>query len=457
MCFSAFGEKYILKAPPVSQQNLDSEFKIHIVQVPLSYDAVCDARKGADKIPIAVSIRKANYPEKKIGSLWVNYGGPGVGAIDGTKKFINIIPEDLKDRFDIVSMDPRGTGDYGSFLSDSLTSFAKSIFVGDLSSHQYQVDLAKITQNFQHMTTHNTACDINYINQALFAGRKLSFIGVSYGGILLSVFNNLFPDKLRAAVFDSPAYDNIMHTPDRYRLNQDVYRKILNLFTLQLKPLLGDSQSLAGDFIFSEAARKIYSNDFYKEICESFFSFVTLLDKEKTFKALYSSAFYIHNDNKGEERSLIAIPDYRHNCNLGLYEIGDHFDEMLFEDLGLDVNVNHNLFLPQKIIPKPDFNYLILASDLDVSVNEYYSRLMRQDINFVDNGSSATFIYAKNSMIHGLFYIAHPEIRKNVVNYLIDPYFNKGEMISVDIDNMEYRRYKNMKSILLKIVEKYRD
>ena len=76
--------------------------------VPLDYGAG-DA-DGAATIDIAVARRPASDPSRRIGSLVVNPGGPGVPAIDYLRASVDSFPRVLRDRFDIVAFDPRGVG-----------------------------------------------------------------------------------------------------------------------------------------------------------------------------------------------------------------------------------------------------------------------------------------------------------------------------------------------------------
>src|SRR5690606_30355842 len=44
----------------------------------------------------------------RIGALFVNFGGPGSGAVDLLPTFP--VPADVRERFDVVAVDPRGVG-----------------------------------------------------------------------------------------------------------------------------------------------------------------------------------------------------------------------------------------------------------------------------------------------------------------------------------------------------------
>ena len=65
---------------------------------------------GGQMVDIAVARLPATDPGHRIGSLVVNYGGPGDPGTQTLRLAGKTIPAAVRDRFDIVSFDPRGTG-----------------------------------------------------------------------------------------------------------------------------------------------------------------------------------------------------------------------------------------------------------------------------------------------------------------------------------------------------------
>ena len=74
------------------------------LQVPIDYS---NPSKGTFDLYVA---RHLAVPEKRIGSLLVNPGGPGFGGSDYAIYADSVYGKELLDRFDIVGWDPRGTG-----------------------------------------------------------------------------------------------------------------------------------------------------------------------------------------------------------------------------------------------------------------------------------------------------------------------------------------------------------
>jgi hypothetical protein len=84
-----------------------SEFDCARAQVPLDY-----SDPGRRTIELALIRRKATGPGGRIGTLFFNPGGPGgpgTTALPGG--FYDLFPREVRERFDIVSWDPRGVGE----------------------------------------------------------------------------------------------------------------------------------------------------------------------------------------------------------------------------------------------------------------------------------------------------------------------------------------------------------
>ena len=75
------------------------------VRVPLDW-----ARPGLGTISLAVARHLASRPGQRIGSLFVNYGGPGVAGVPTVKAGGAELDKLGQGRFDVVGWDPRGAG-----------------------------------------------------------------------------------------------------------------------------------------------------------------------------------------------------------------------------------------------------------------------------------------------------------------------------------------------------------
>ena len=91
------------------------EFECGSIQVPADYR---DPEAGS--IRIEVNVHRATSPEKRIGYLLINPGGPGSSGraiVFGTSKFFT---DEIREHFDIVGFDPRGVGFSDELIAQAL-------------------------------------------------------------------------------------------------------------------------------------------------------------------------------------------------------------------------------------------------------------------------------------------------------------------------------------------------
>src|SRR5262249_42638944 len=92
------------QVPKLHWTSCHDEFQCAMARVPLDY-----RHPGGTKISIAVVRHVATDPAKRIGSLFVNGGGPDQ-QIEGFLATYPGLPAILRQRFDIITFDPRGFG-----------------------------------------------------------------------------------------------------------------------------------------------------------------------------------------------------------------------------------------------------------------------------------------------------------------------------------------------------------
>ncbi|MEJ2867766.1 alpha/beta hydrolase [Actinomycetospora sp. OC33-EN08] len=165
-------------------------------------------------ISLAVVRKPATGP--RIGSLFLNPGGPGGTGTGQITSWVNLVPAGLADRFDLVSWDPRGVGEStavqcfdsqeaeGRFLGDSAdypTTPAQATAYVDTWRRFGQACAARDRALLEHSNTADTARDLDLLRQAV-GDAKLTYLGLSYGTFLGATYANMFPDKVRAMVLD---------------------------------------------------------------------------------------------------------------------------------------------------------------------------------------------------------------------------------------------------------------
>ena len=155
-------------------------------------------------------------PDNKIGTLLVNPGGPGFGGSVLAMRAADVYDRALRDRFDIVGWDPRGTGQTTPVIDcvdDYDEYFAGDDTPADAAERQAIVDTDKRFAEgceqrsgaiLQHVGTNDSARDIDSIRQAL-GEDQISYFGFSYGSELGATWATLFPDTVRAMVIDGAA------------------------------------------------------------------------------------------------------------------------------------------------------------------------------------------------------------------------------------------------------------
>lgn len=151
---------------------------------------------------------------KRIGSLIVNPGGPGGSGLEFLASSGLAIPDDLRQRFDIVSFDPRGIA--SSSPLDCLTQTQRADLVDAESPDdpaQAQAQAADTERTiaegceaddaelFRNMGTDQVAGDLDDIREAV-GDDELTFLGLSYGTRIAASYATQFPDKVRAVVLD---------------------------------------------------------------------------------------------------------------------------------------------------------------------------------------------------------------------------------------------------------------
>ncbi|GAA3831299.1 alpha/beta hydrolase [Streptomyces phyllanthi] len=206
--------------PPVPAPRLDwspcipgGRFDCATAKVPLDYGA-----PGGRTVDLAVIRRKATDPGRRIGTLFYNPGGPGGPGTVQMPQNYESFPQEVRERFDIVSWDPRGIGNSTAMNCfadpEEATAWSASkpagFPVGERERKTWIAAYKDLTRRCQqrdpellrHVSTADTARDLDQLRQSV-GESQLSYLGMSYGTILGATYANLFPGKVRAMVLDS--------------------------------------------------------------------------------------------------------------------------------------------------------------------------------------------------------------------------------------------------------------
>ncbi|GAA1072034.1 alpha/beta hydrolase [Nocardiopsis composta] len=183
------------------------------LEVPLDGEAGdAPGTRAGETATIALSRVPAR--KRTEGVLLVNPGGPGSPGRSWASRTAQRLPGDLRDRYDVVGFDPRGTGastpsvgcDPGYFepvRPDTVPASGRD----EAALVQRAADYAAACADrngalLEHMRTEDTARDMDRIRLALGA-EKIDYLGYSYGTLLGGVYATLFPDGAGRMVLDS--------------------------------------------------------------------------------------------------------------------------------------------------------------------------------------------------------------------------------------------------------------
>jgi len=174
--------------------------------VPLDYE---QPDRGAVQLQLAR--HRARQPDLRIGSMLVNPGGPGFGGADYGIYATEVFDDALLDRFDIIGWDPRGTGasvpsvdcidDYDEYFG-SIDSSSDQIEDSQTLAERFaSACVEALGEAMGFLGTTHAARDIDSIRQAL-GEETITYFGFSYGSELGGVWATMYPETVRAAVFD---------------------------------------------------------------------------------------------------------------------------------------------------------------------------------------------------------------------------------------------------------------
>jgi len=219
------------------------------VDLPLDYD-----RPNGPTVEIAVLRVKARDQAHKIGSLFVNPGGPGGPGTDMALGAPFWLGSEVMDRFDVVGFDPRGLS-----YSEEVKCFKNTreqtekmagmnVFFpyGEQEEDAYIASARELGKSCSttgkplsgSMSTAEVVRDMEVLRRAV-GDEKLSYLGFSYGTAIGQYYANMFPDRFRAITVDGVInpenwvgnqQTKDMTLDDRLRSADGAYRALSEIF-----------------------------------------------------------------------------------------------------------------------------------------------------------------------------------------------------------------------------------
>ncbi|WP_436494119.1 alpha/beta hydrolase [Actinokineospora sp. HUAS TT18] len=210
--------------PRIAWQQCPDDKQLHCAMVPVPLD-YADPR--GKKISLRLVKRVADKPNRKIGTVFINNGGPGGSAADFVTGIDGLLGAATQERFDIVGIDPRGIGGERNCLTAACGSEpvvcaadpadppgpARPAALFPRGPEQVRAQLEYEAFNralcdrrgneiLDHMSSADTARDMDLMRRAV-GDRKLNFYGISYGSVLGATYAAMYPNNIRTMIVDA--------------------------------------------------------------------------------------------------------------------------------------------------------------------------------------------------------------------------------------------------------------
>jgi pimeloyl-ACP methyl ester carboxylesterase len=154
----------------------------------------------------------ADDPSKRLGSLFVNPGGPGEPGLDLSTGAP--VGDTVRDAYDVVGFDPRGVG--SSTPIECLTDAQRDEFISSDPTPDTPDEVTELEDLWRqytdgcqeksgallgHVSTVEVARDLD-VMRGVVGDDKLSYLGFSYGTFIGATYAGLFPDNVGRMVLD---------------------------------------------------------------------------------------------------------------------------------------------------------------------------------------------------------------------------------------------------------------
>lgn len=198
--------------PRLAWTSCDGGFQCARARVPLNY-----RQPGGAKISIQLIRHLATDPARRMGSLFVNAGGPSPQVDIFPDEIYPAVPAVLQERYDIVTFDPRGFGHSTAIRCFSSEAAENAFFaklpafpVGPAQQAAYERTTARFDtlcgerngSLIDHDTSADVARDMDLLRQAV-GDPMMNYLGVSYGTGIGEVYANLFPGQVGHMLLDA--------------------------------------------------------------------------------------------------------------------------------------------------------------------------------------------------------------------------------------------------------------
>ncbi|TWD81157.1 alpha/beta hydrolase family protein [Kribbella amoyensis] len=179
------------------------------VSVPLDY-----SKPTGDTIELSVRKVPARDQSAKVGTLFINPGGPGGSGVEFAAAAAFVLGAPLLRKFDVIGWDPRGVGQ--STPVRCLDTAQLDKFIAADGSPDDEAEITELNQQAKtladgcqqrsgkllpHVSTKDAARDIDVL-RGMVGDSELYYLGMSYGTYLGATYAELFPKNVGRLVLD---------------------------------------------------------------------------------------------------------------------------------------------------------------------------------------------------------------------------------------------------------------
>jgi pimeloyl-ACP methyl ester carboxylesterase len=231
-------DDYFVRNPPESFD--PSRVDCATIDVP----AVYGGESGLPDFRLAMMRVRATGDAEKLGTLFVNPGGPGGSGIEAIQ--YQPFPRAIYDSYDIVGFDPRGvlhsqpvSGqpircsdelDFASYWTLEFSPENKDE-VEELErfDREYQSDCERRNPAWWTLGTANVVRDLELMRERVTGEADLNFLGSSYGTTIAAEYIKAYPDRIGHIVLDSPTNDSPETDASIVAQNRSINEHLLRL------------------------------------------------------------------------------------------------------------------------------------------------------------------------------------------------------------------------------------
>lgn len=189
-----------------------------MLSVPVDWDNADNPESGVAQ----VAMIRFKATGEKIGSLVINPGGPGESGVQAAASIAETMPQELRQRFDLVGFDPRGVAnstpdlwcnsdpDNDRLRADNVVEYTPEgvAHIENETKEFVQRCVDRMGKEFlANIGTASVVKDLDAMRAAL-GDDKLTYLGYSYGTRIGASYAEAYPEHVRAMILDGAVDPN---------------------------------------------------------------------------------------------------------------------------------------------------------------------------------------------------------------------------------------------------------